>query len=207
MKKIAIVDYGLGNLRSAYNAFRCFEVDLKVAENGTELGDASGIVVPGVGSFDAGIQGLQSRGHIEALNRRVAEAGAAYLGICLGMQFLFEGSDEGNERGFGWMRGRVRRFPEGAGHPKIPHIGWTEVAMPRPTQLFRDIAAPADFYFVHSYYAPLAGEAERDVAAVAEYGFCYAAGVERDNIHAVQFHPEKSQLAGMKLIENFIAAV
>jgi imidazole glycerol-phosphate synthase subunit HisH len=141
------------------------------------------------------------------LNRRVAEAGAAYLGICLGMQFLFEGSDEGSERGLGWMRGRVRRFPEGVGHPKIPHIGWTEVAMPRPTQLFSDIAAPADFYFVHSYYAPLEGEAARDIAAVAEYGVHYAAGVERDNIHAVQFHPEKSQLAGMKLIENFIAAV
>jgi len=207
VKKIAIVDYGLGNLRSAYNAFRCFEVDLKVAENGAELADAAGIVVPGVGSFDAGIQGLRSRGHTEALHRRIAEAGAAYFGICLGMQFLFEGSEEGQECGFGWMHGCVRRFPEGAGQPKIPHIGWTEVAMPRSTQLFRDIAAPADFYFVHSYYAPLEGETERDVAAVAEYGLRYAAGVERGNIHAVQFHPEKSQLAGMKLIENFIAAV
>jgi glutamine amidotransferase len=207
VKKIALVDYGLGNLRSAYNAFRCFEVDLKVAERGAELDDAAGIVVPGVGSFDAGIQGLAARGHVEALNRRVTEGGAAYLGICLGMQFLFEGSDEGREPGLCWMRGHVHRFPEGAGRPKTPHIGWTEVAMPRPTQLFKDIAAPADFYFVHSYYAPLEGDAEQHVAAVAEYGLPYAAGVERDNIHAVQFHPEKSQLAGMKLIENFIAAV
>lgn len=207
MKKIALVDYGLGNLRSAYNAFRCFEIDLVVAERGADLADAAGIVVPGVGSFDSGMSGLYGRGHVEALSRRVIEGGVAYLGICLGLQFLFEGSEEGDKPGFGWFSGRVRRFPEGPNFLKTPHIGWTEIVTPRPTKLFAGIATPADFYFVHSYYAPLEGEAAKNIAAVAEYGLDYAAGVERDNVHAVQFHPEKSQLAGMKLIENFIAAV
>jgi imidazole glycerol-phosphate synthase subunit HisH len=206
VKKIALVDYGLGNLRSAFNAFRCFDIDLIVAERGTELADAAGIVVPGVGSFDSGIEGLASRGHVETISRRVTEAGVAYFGICLGLQFVFEGSEEGARPGFGWFDGVVRRFPEGPTCPKIPHIGWSEIQTPRATRLLAGIAAPADFYFVHSYFVPLQGQAEEHIAATAEYGVTYVAGIERDNIYAVQFHPEKSQLAGMKLIENFIAA-
>ncbi|MBL8806889.1 MAG: imidazole glycerol phosphate synthase subunit HisH [Rhodospirillales bacterium] len=207
MKKVAIVDYGLGNLRSAYNAFRCFDVDLNVIDAGDRLADAHAIVVPGVGSFDAGIRGLRARGHLEALQRRVVEGGVAFFGICLGMQFVFESSEEGSETGLGWMKGRVSRFPDGENFPKVPHIGWADVRVPRPTRLFSGIESPSDFYFVHSYYVPLEMDGAAHAAGIAEYGFEFAAAVERDNICACQFHPEKSQLAGLKMIENFLGAL
>jgi glutamine amidotransferase len=206
-KRVAIVDYGLGNLRSAFNAFRCFDVDLKVVDSGAGLDDAHAIVVPGVGSFDSGMRGLRERGHYDALQRRVVGAGVPFLGICLGMQFLFEGSAEGNEPGLGWMRGRVARFPEGDNFPKVPHIGWTDVRFPRPTRLFDGLESPSDFYFVHSFYIPLETDGADCVAGIAEYGFEFAAAVERDNVAACQFHPEKSQLAGLKAIENFIGTL
>lgn len=207
MKRIAIVDYGLGNLRSAYNAFKCFEVDLSVVDSGAGLADAHAIVVPGVGSFDAGMRGLRARGQVDALQRRVVEGGVAFFGICLGMQFVFESSEEGTEPGLGWMKGRVSRFPDGDNFPKVPHIGWSDVRIPKPSRLLAGLESPSDFYFVHSYYVPLAQDGAAHAIGIADYGFEFAAAVERDNIGACQFHPEKSQLAGLKMIENFIGTL
>lgn len=201
---VAVVDYGLGNLRSAVNALSCFDIDITIAEVGDALTGADIVVVPGVGSFDRGMAGLRERGHIEALQRVIREDGARYFGICLGMQFLFEGSEEGSEPGLGWLSGRVRGFPRGPGNPKVPNIGWNEVEPMPDTLLFSDLAPPHDFYFVHSYYAPRETNPPGCIAAIARHGLSYAAAIETDNIFAVQFHPEKSQLAGMKLLETVL---
>ena len=203
-RRVAVIDYGLANIRSVVNALDCFEVDVMVVETGAGLADAGRIVLPGVGSFDAGMRGLTERGHVEALRRRVLEAGVPYLGICLGMQFLFEGSAEGSAAGLGWIEGRVERFPSGQDQPKVPHIGWNEVEIAPSTALMAALESPTDFYFVHSYYAPLA-QTKALATGICDYGVRFCAALERDNIAAVQFHPEKSQLGGMKLLETFLA--
>jgi len=172
-------------------------------ESGAKLVDAGRIVLPGVGSFDAGMRGLAERGHLEALRDRVLDAGVPYLGICLGMQFLFEGSAEGSAAGLGWLKGRVERFASGAGQPKVPHIGWNEVDIAPSSALMAGLESPTDFYFVHSYYAPLAAT-EAVAVGTCDYGVRFCAALERDNIAAVQFHPEKSQLGGMKLFQTFL---
>lgn len=202
---VAVVDYGLGNLRSALNALSCFNIDLRIAETGDALPGADIIVVPGVGSFDRGMAGLRERGHTEALEHAVRGEGVRYFGICLGMQFLFEGSEEGGEPGLGWLDGRVRRFPDGAEAPKVPNIGWNEIVPTPGKLLFSELAPPYDFYFVHSYYVPLEVIPSDCVAATAHHGLDYAAAIETGNIFAVQFHPEKSQLAGMKLLETVLS--
>jgi imidazole glycerol-phosphate synthase subunit HisH len=201
--RVTVVDYGLANIRSVVNALNCFEADVTVAENGAALANAELIVLPGVGSFDAGMRGLSERGHVEALQRRVIEAGVPYLGICLGMQFLFDGSAEGSAKGLGWMSGRIERFPAGPDQPKVPHVGWNEVEIVPSSKLMAALVSPADFYFVHSYYAPLAA-ANGVASGICDYGVRFCAALERDNIAAVQFHPEKSQLGGMKLLETFL---
>jgi imidazole glycerol phosphate synthase glutamine amidotransferase subunit len=205
-RRVAVIDYGLANIRSVVNALDCFEVDVKVMETGSGIVDAGRIVLPGVGSFDAGMRGLAERGHVEALRRRVLEGGVPYLGICLGLQFLFEGSAEGSgsAAGLGWLTGKIERFPSGQDRPKVPHVGWNEVEISPASALMAGLQSPTDFYFVHSYYAPLAAT-QGMATGVCDYGVRFCAALERDNIAAVQFHPEKSQLGGMKLIETFLA--
>ena len=203
MKSVAIVDYGLANIRSVVNAFSCFDADIKVAAHPDDLSDAAAIVLPGVGSFDAGMRGLHQRGHVEALDRHVRSGGRPFLGICLGMQFLLEGSEEGQEPGLGWLRGRCRRFR--GSNLKVPHIGWNEVKVADAQSLFRGMETALDFYFAHSYYAPAEDDLEHVGTASCDYGGTFVAALSSENIHAVQFHPEKSQLAGMKLIETFLS--
>lgn len=206
-RQIAIVDYGLGNIRSVMNALECFDVDVQVAETGKDLVKAHGIVLPGVGSFDAGMRGLRERGHEEALNGLVREEKVPFLGICLGFQFMFEGSEEGTERGLGWLPGRLKCFPVGKGYLKVPHIGWSDVVLRKSEGVFRDLLSPHTLYFVHSYYLPLSVGNDPEIAAVGQYGCPFVAAVEYENIVATQFHPEKSQLAGMKMIENFLSSI
>ncbi len=207
MRRIGIVDYGLANMKSVHNAFTCFEADVVWARSPSDLGDVHGIVLPGVGSFDAGMRALRERGFTDMLERRVREGGMSCLGICLGLQFLFAGSSEGHEPGLGWIETQIRRFPAGREHPKVPHIGWNAAAVDAGSRMFSGMEPQVDFYFVHSYYAPL-DEATADIAtATCDYGLKFVVGIERDNVMAVQFHPEKSQLAGMKVIENFLKAV
>lgn len=202
--RVAVVDYGLANIQSVVNALECITPNVRIAAQGDELADADKIVLPGVGHFDEGMRGLRARGHEAALNRLVIENKVPILGICLGFQFLFAASEEGGEPGLGWIADRIARFPDGAGI-KIPHMGWSEVTCPRRSRLFAEIEPPIEFYFVHSYYAPHIGEAASCASAVCNYGVPFVAALERDNIFATQFHPEKSQLAGMKLIETFLS--
>ena len=200
--KIAVVDYGLANIQSVVNAIECFPVEVYLATSGDTLAAADKIILPGVGSFDAGMLGLRERGHVAALNQAVIKERMPCMGICLGFQFLFEGSEEGDEPGLGWLQGQICCFDKNS--IKVPHIGWNELLVNNQTKLFHGIESPADVYFVHSFYAPdVAGAAEYAIGR-CEYGINYVAAIEKDNIFGVQFHPEKSQLTGMKILENFI---
>lgn len=200
---IAVVDYGLANIQSVVNALECFTSKVRIVERGEELKGADKIVLPGVGHFDEGMKGLRARGHVAALDALVRDAKVPLLGICLGFQFLFESSEEGEETGLGWIRGRVSRIRGGSGI-KVPHMGWSEVECPQPSRLFEKISAPMEFYFVHTYCVPNSGDAADCASAVCSYGERFVAALERDNIFGTQFHPEKSQLAGMKLLETFL---
>jgi glutamine amidotransferase len=201
---VVVVDYGLANIQSVVNALECFTPNIRIAETGDDLAGAAKIVLPGVGHFDEGMKGLRGRGHVAGLEAQVLGKGVPLLGICLGLQFLFEGSDEGLESGLGWLSGRVKRIEEASG-VKVPHMGWSEVSCPRPSRLFAELHAPIEFYFVHSYCVPNSGEAASVASATCVYGTEFVAAFERDNIFATQFHPEKSQLAGMKLLETFLS--
>lgn len=202
--QVVVVDYGLANIQSVVNALECFTPNVRIAASGDDLAGAARIVLPGVGHFDEGMKGLRSRGHIAALEAQVLGAGVPLLGICLGLQFLFEGSDEGVEPGLGWVSGRIKRIDEGKGL-KVPHMGWSEVTCPRPSRLLAELKPPIEFYFVHSFCAPNSGEAANVASATCAYGAEFVAAFERGNIFATQFHPEKSQLAGMKLLETFLS--
>lgn len=204
MTTVSVVDYGLANIRSVVNALACFEVDVEIAETGEALAQADRIVLPGVGSFDAGMRGLNERGHTDALHKSVVEGGTPFLGVCLGLQFLFAKSEEGSEAGLGWIDGTVTRFPDGADAPKVPHMGWDSVEPARESRLMHALEPPVDFYFVHSFYVPDDGAAAESATGYCDHGRRFVAALERENICAVQFHPEKSQLAGMKLLETFV---
>lgn len=197
---IAIIDYGAGNLRSVRNALTHLGAQVITASTPEHLADASKIVLPGVGAFGAGINALREAG-FEAPIRAAVEAGTPLLGICLGMQFLFETSDEmGDHRGLGLLPGRVTRFPASA--LKVPHMGWNCFDVQREHPLMAGVNTGAYAYYVHSYYVEAADQG--DVLATASYGLPFAAVVGRDNIFGIQPHPEKSQSIGLRILRNFI---
>ncbi len=198
---ITILDYGGSNLRSVQKAFESIGAQLRVATAGDEIGRAGKLVLPGVGAFGAGMAALRRRGLDEAIRARVAQ-GTPLLGICLGMQFLFERSQEmGQHDGLGLLAGDVVRFP--AEGPKIPHMGWNQLEHDGQHPLLRGLAPGEYTYFVHSYYCRPADEST--IIARAEYGQPFAAIVGQDNIFGIQFHPEKSQRVGLTILRNFIA--
>ncbi len=207
---IAIVDSGIANLRSVEKGFARLGVPAEIVEAPERLREAGGIVLPGVGAFADGIGKLRDHGFIEPL-RRAIEKGTPVLGICLGLHFLFSESEEfGHHRGLDLLPGRVRRFADDMPDPraagarlKVPHMGWNRVRIERDAPIFRGLPEEPYFYFVHSYYVE---PSEPGVtAATAEYGVRFTAAIWRDNLFATQFHPEKSQALGLKLLENFAA--
>jgi glutamine amidotransferase len=195
---VAIIDYGVGNLRSVEKAFHAGGVDAQVSCDEAVLRAADKLVLPGVGAFRACMEALQERGFDRLVRERV-EAGAPLLGVCVGMQMLFEESEEfGTTRGLGFLKGRVRRFPEGL---RVPQVGWNQVEWKSGHAISEGISDRTFFYFVHSYYCAAGDEAA--VVGETEYGLSYASVVARDNVCGVQFHPEKSQAAGLRLLKNF----
>lgn len=197
---IAIIDYGAGNLRSVRNTLTHLGAQVITASTPEQLAGAEKIVLPGVGAFGAGINALRAAGFEAPLKAAVA-AGVPIIGICLGMQYLFESSDEmGLHRGLGLLPGRVTRFP--AGGPKIPHIGWNQLHIRQAHPLLAGVDSGAYAYFVHSYYVD-AGDAA-DVLAVTDYGIEYASVVARGNLFGIQPHPEKSQAVGLRILKNFV---
>ncbi len=206
---IAVIDYGMGNLRSVSKALEHVAPGAVVAVTADPdvILRAGRVVFPGVGAMAACMQELQQRGLVEAV--REAAATKPFLGICLGMQMLFEYSEEGDAAGLGILPGRVLRFAEAAmfdnhhDRLKVPHMGWNEVHQAVPHALWRGIADETRFYFVHSYYVE-AGRPEL-VSGYSLYPFPFTCAVAAGNIFAVQFHPEKSQTAGLALLANFAA--
>jgi len=206
--RIAVVDYGMGNLRSVSKALEHVapEAEVLVTCEAGEIRAAERVVVPGQGAMPDCMRELDARG----LRAPVIEAARdkPFLGICIGLQMLFERSDEGGVAGLGIMAGTVRRFPEDLRDPasgarlKVPHMGWNEVSQVKDHALWREIADGTRFYFVHSYYADEADPALR--SGRTRYGVPFTCAVARDNIFAVQFHPEKSQAAGLQLLRNFV---
>ena len=194
---IAIVDYGMGNLRSVQKAFELLGYDAAVTDSKSSLADASHIVLPGVGAFRNAIAALTEKGLDEAIKKEVAK-GKPFLGICLGMQMLFDKSyEDGEYNGLGLVGGDVVKF---ATDLKIPHIGWNTLFYNKRTRLF-DSIDDNYFYFVHSYHA--ANVAKCDVETTCVYGYEFVASVNRDNVWGVQFHPEKSGDTGLRLLKNF----
>lgn len=201
MPAIAIVDYGIGNLRSAEKALQHLGADAALTAERDAIASAGAVVVPGVGHFGACMMALRDSG-LEPVVRDAAASGRPFLGICVGMQMLFDGSDEAPDiAGLGIVPGQVRRLPA---TERLPHIAWSTVEPAPESRLFAGLRTEPWLYFVHSY-APDAADAD-DVAAWCSYGRRFAAAIERNNVWATQFHPEKSGRTGLALLENFVRA-
>ena len=198
---IAIIDYGAGNMQSVEKALRHLGCQCQITADPGELAAAQAAVLPGVGAFGDAMGQLRARGLEEPI-RRFVSSGKPFLGICLGLQILFEESEESpGVKGLGLLRGKVLRLPKESGL-KIPHIGWNSLSVGKPGGLFAGVEGEPYVYFVHSYYL----RAEEDVVtATAEYGTTIHAAVQKGNLLACQFHPEKSGQVGLSLLENFKA--
>lgn len=201
---LCIVDYGVGNLASIKNMLKKIGVEAEITKREEEILSAEKLILPGVGAFDACAEKLEGSGLRQALDRRVLQDKVPVLGICVGMQLLFSGSEEGKCSGLGWVPGTNVRFDESkmTGGLRIPHMGWTDVEPAKPSKLLEPLYEEPRFYFVHSYHARIDDPA--DALLYADHGYRFVAAVERGNILGVQFHPEKSHKYGMQLLENFV---
>jgi len=195
---IAIVDYGMGNLRSVANAFRKLGGDVAITSDRNTIKDSQAIVLPGVGAFGKCIENLRKLELFDLIKDLIMND-KRFLGICLGMQVLFESSEEApGIEGMGFIKGDVPRFK---GNIKVPHMGWNSIEIQKGNQIFNGINNGEFFYFVHSYYCR---PSENVTATKTPYGNDFASSVQKGNLFACQFHPEKSQKAGLRLLQNFI---
>jgi len=200
--KIIIIDYGIGNVQSVANALARLGYDFAVSCHAREIQAASSFILSGVGAFGEAMKNLKKRGLIEILDEEVNAKKKPLLGICLGMQVLAESSEEGGaHKGLGWLKGNVVRFPE-TKTPRIPHVGWNTLRITKKAPLFERTGEAGNYYFDHSYYwqGP-----QNNILASCRYGVEFAAAVGQGNIYGVQFHPEKSQANGLKLLRGFFS--
>jgi glutamine amidotransferase len=204
--KVALINYGMGNLGSVRRTLEDLGVDVVIAEHPARLLDAHRIVLPGVGAFREGMERLRTGDWLEALQRQVVEGGKPLLGICLGMQMLSSSSEEdGLSAGLDFVPGRVRLLRSLGCALRIPHVGWNEVNHREGSPLFDQIPQAMDFYFVHSYAFEV--DDPRSLAATTDYGVTVTAAVCRRHVFGTQFHPEKSSKAGRRLLRNFLEFV
>jgi glutamine amidotransferase len=201
---LTIVNYGVGNLASIKNMLKKIGCDAVISSNESHIINADKLVLPGIGNFDNCMQLFNASGLRELVTKKIMEEQKPMLGICVGYQMLFEKSEEGTVPGLGWIRGDVKKFDQQQlpANLKIPHMGWTDVELTKPSALFENMYDEPRFYFVHSYHP--VPENPHDVLLYGNYGYLFAAAIEHDNIIGVQFHPEKSHKFGMKLLENFV---
>ena len=198
---VAIIDYDAGNIKSVENAVRFLGHEVTVTSKAEEILCADHIILPGVGAFGDAMKRLSGAG-LEETIRQAVDREIPFLGICLGLQLIFEESEESTGvKGLGLLPGRIRRIPEGDGR-KVPQIGWNDLSFPRSSRLFAGIPEGSYVYFVHSYYLEAGDPA--DVAARTQYGVSIDAAVEHGKLFACQFHPEKSERIGMQILENFL---
>lgn len=203
MEKIGIIHYGMGNIASVTNALTHIGVSSGVIENPAQLNDFEQFILPGVGAFPMAMEQLRERGFIDPLNRLVLEEKKPIIGLCLGMQLLFEGSDEfGYHEGLGWVSGKVKSLEEAGVKLPVPHMGWNDAVIRQPSLLISEsMGESPDFYFVHSFYCQAANRDE--VVATIDYGVEMDVIVQKGRVYGCQFHPEKSQRNGLALLKNF----
>ncbi|MEB2786964.1 imidazole glycerol phosphate synthase subunit HisH [Algoriphagus persicinus] len=200
---IGIVNYGSGNIQAIANIYNRLHVGFEIIDNPSLLKNANKLILPGVGAFDATMRQLLDSGLKSALDEEVLEKKKPVLGVCVGMQILSEGSEEGNLPGLGWIKGQVKKFDLSKikEKPYLPHMGWNTVEPKKPNPLFQDISHDLGFYFVHSYYFETSRE--EDVLGTSFYGDIFSSAVFHDHIFGMQFHPEKSHTNGIQLLSNF----
>lgn len=201
---IVIIDYGMGNLRSVQKSFEKIDIATSLTQDSNEIAKAKAIVLPGVGAFGAALDNLNKLGLVEIIKKKIAE-GTPYLGICLGLQILFEKSEEAPKtQGLGILKGSVKHFYSNKFPKKtlaIPHMGWNQIEHKKEAKLFKNIPGEAYFYFVHSFYVE--PKDKNIIIGQSTYGNKFTVAIEKNNILATQFHPEKSSPWGIKILENF----
>jgi imidazole glycerol-phosphate synthase subunit HisH len=200
MTDILIIDYGMGNIGSLRNMLRRIGVAAEVSSDVASIARARKLLLPGVGAFDAAMRRIRETGLADIIRHRALIDRIPVLGICLGMQLLTNGSDEGSETGLGIINARAHRFPAASGL-KVPHMGWNLVRKGTPSPLTEALTAGSRFYFVHSYHVQV--DHQRDSILKAEYGLEFDAAIQRGNVFGAQFHPEKSHRFGMALLKAF----
>lgn len=199
---ITIIDYGAGNIGSIENMIKKVGGKSRVTSNLDEIYDSEKLILPGVGAFDYGMRKLKEKGIDVALQRKVIEEKIPILGICLGMQLMTLKSEEGIEKGLGWFNAEVKKFQTTDEKIKVPHMGWNLINVNKKSRLFNELSIERRFYFVHSYYVE--SNIETEVLSETNYINKFTSGLERDNIFALQFHPEKSHKFGMDVMLNFL---
>lgn len=201
---IVIVDYQMGNVGSILNMLKRVGADATISSDVEVIERADKLILPGVGAFDSGMSNIDHLGLMPVLNMKALTQKVPVLGICLGMQLLFEESEEGELPGLGWVNGKVIRFQFGETNSdlKVPHMGWNTVIVERGNTLFSNLNDDSRFYFVHSYHAVC--ERETDVLTRTNYGYEFVSSVQNDNIFGTQFHPEKSHKFGTQIYKNFV---
>lgn len=200
---ITIVDYGSGNIGAIGNIYEKLNIPFKIAKVPEDVKGAEKLFLPGVGAFDETMHKLDEMGFREVLDVEVLQNRIPIIGICVGMQILAEGSEEGVLPGLGYIKGRVKKLNEAQllGKPKLPHLGWNTIEIKKDIPLFQGIDQDFGFYFLHSYYFEC--ENTEDILAATTYGVLFASAVGRNNVYGMQFHPEKSHHNGVKLLHNF----
>jgi len=200
---ISIVNYGLGNIKAFSNIYKNLNIPHKIVSSAEELYGAEKIIIPGVGAFDHAMKCLNESGMREKLDKMVLEDKIPVIGICVGMQMLARSSEEGKEKGLGWIDGVVKKFDPLKLSPKepLPHMGWNNVIIKKESKLLKNLAIDPRFYFLHSYY--FESDKEDYVLATAKYGYEFACVINSQNIFGIQCHPEKSHSNGIQLLKNF----
>ena len=202
--KIVIIDYGMGNLRNVQKGFEKIGFEAKLTRNKKEIGSASAVVLPGVGAFKDCMENLEKRALVEPLLRSI-EKGKPYLGICLGLQILFSESEEfGAHRGLDLIRGKVVKFTPDPEH-KVPHMGWNTIEKKNENPMLQGVKSGDFFYFVHSYY--VIPEETQWISTLTTYSKPFVSSIWKENLFGTQFHPEKSQQKGLRILENFVKSI
>ncbi len=205
-RMIAIIDYEMGNVHSVLKAFETTGEEVLISHKKEDLQRAEAIILPGVGAFGVGMENLRKLGLVDVLYTEVIIKKKPFLGICLGMQLLAEESEEfGKHLGLGWIPAKIKKFNFPFSSLRVPHVGWNNLFLKKENPLFNNFKGSPDFYFVHSYFMDC--RQSEAVIARCDYGGLFTAAVQKENIFGVQFHPEKSQKAGLAVIKNFVGYV
>lgn len=200
---IGLINYGSGNIYAIANIYKMLDIPFKMIDDPKELKTADKLILPGVGAFDETMNLLLSKGLKAELDELVLVQKKPIIGVCVGMQILSEGSEEGEVSGFGWVKGQVKKIDESklTSKPYLPHLGWNSIKLQKEHPLFENIDCEQGFYFLHTYYFET--QLEDNILTTSEYGKTFASAVINDNIMGVQFHPEKSHSNGIQLFKNY----